>query len=256
VPTSGSNAFAANSASDAAIAAATGVGSTAAGQEALASGDRSVAIGNSSSASATGATALGSAARANASESVAVGGGSNVTASDSVAVGASAQASGVNSVALGANSSDGGEANVVSLGSAAQTRRLTNVAAGVNQNDGVNLGQLNGSVNQAVSTAQAYTDARLAAVNYDLSTVRQDVRMVRRDAEGATASAMALAGIPQTFERGRGMVGIGVGTWQGESAIAVGISKATDDGHFVLKAGASYNSRSQGGANAGVGWAF
>ena len=49
---------------------------------------------------------------------------------------------------------------------------------------------------------------------------------------------------------------MGVGTWQGQSAIAVGISKATDDGRFVVKAGATYNSRSQGGANAGMGVAF
>jgi autotransporter adhesin len=129
---------------------------------------------------------------------------------------------------------------------------LTNIAAGIEAADAVNLGQLNG----AISTAQAYTDARLSAMSYDLANVRQDVKAIRRDAEGATASAMALAGIPQTFERGKGMVGLGVGTWQGESAIAVGLSKATDDGRFVLKAGASYNSRSQGGANAGVGWAF
>ena len=118
------------------------------------------------------------------------------------------------------------------------------------------MGQLNSSMSQAVSTSQAYTDQRIADLSYDLSNVREDLHTIRHDAEGATASAMALAGIPQTFERGRGMIGMGVGTWQGESAIALGVSKATDDGQFVLKAGATYNSRSQGGANAGVGFAF
>jgi len=138
---------------------------------------------------------------------------------------------------------------VVSLGSASQTRRLTNVAAGINAGDAVNLGQLNSSMSQALAASQSYTDGRFAELSYDLNQVRHDT-------EGATASAMALAGIPQTFERGKGMIGMGVGTWQGESAVAVGISKATDDGRFVLKAGATYNSRSQGGANAGVGWSF
>jgi hypothetical protein len=211
-----------------ATAAATGAGAIAAGDEALASADHAVALGSSSTASAPQATA----------------------------VGYGAQATGTNSVALGANSTDGGQTNVVSLGSASETRRLVNVAAGVNRNDAVNLGQLNDSLSQATASANAYTDQRVSELSYDLGNVRADLRTVRRDAEGATASSMALAGVPQTIEPGKGMVGLGVGTWQGQSAIAVGISKATDDGRFVLKAGATYNSRSQGGANAGVGWAF
>lgn len=233
-------------------AAATGVNSTAVGSGAVASGDHSLAAGSSTTASGTDAVAIGNGAQASGNQSLAVATGSIATATASTAIGEGAQASGTNSVALGANSTDGGQANVVSVGSRSQARRLTNIAAGIEAADAVNLGQLNG----AISTAQAYTDARLSAMSYDLANVRQDVKAIRRDAEGATASAMALAGIPQTFERGKGMVGVGVGTWQGESAIAVGLSKATDDGRFVLKAGASYNSRSQGGANAGVGWAF
>jgi hypothetical protein len=211
-----------------ATAAATGSGSIAGGAGAVASADHAVALGNSSTASADQSTAVGYAS----------------------------QATGTNSVALGANSSDGGQANVVSVGSASQTRRLVNVAAGVNGNDAVNLGQLNDSLSQAAASARAYTDERFTELSYDLNNVRADLKTVRHDAEGATASAMALAGIPQTIEPGKGMVGVGVGTWQGQSAIALGISKATDDGRFVLKAGATYNSRSQGGANAGMGWAF
>ena len=213
--------FASNNTSGAPAAAATGTDSSAVGAGAVASGDQALAVGNGSNSSGTQSTALGN----------------------------TAQSTGTNSVALGANSSDGGQANVVSVGSSTQTRRITNVAAGLNTTDAVNLGQLNDSMSQALATARAYTDSRFDQINYDLGNVR-------RDANGASASAMALAGIPQTFERGKGMIGMGVGTWQGQSAIAVGISKATDDGRFVVKAGATYNSRSQGGANAGMGVAF
>ena len=213
--------LASNNASGAAAAAATGGDSTAVGAGAVASGDHALAVGNSSTSSGIQSTAVGN----------------------------GAQSTGTNSVALGANSNDGGQANVVSVGSSTQTRRLTNVAGGLNRTDGVNLGQLNDSISQTLATARAYTDSRFDQINYDLNNVR-------RDANGASASAMALAGIPQTFERGKGMIGMGVGTWQGQSAIAVGISKATDDGRFVVKAGATYNSRNQGGANAGMGVAF
>lgn len=222
----------------AAVPAAVTANSASLGTGAVASGDQSVAIGTDSIAYAAGSTAAGSSSQASATNSTAIGDGATAT--------------GTNSVALGAGSTDGGQANVVSVGSPSQARRLTNVAAGVGSGDAVNLGQLN----SAITTAQAYTDSRFSAMSFDLANVRQDLKAVRRDGEGATASAMALAGIPQTFERGRGMLGVGVGTWQGESAIAVGVSKATDNGRFVLKAGATYNSRGQGGANAGVGWGF
>lgn len=213
--------FAANNASAAGVPTSNGSNSSAGAPGAVASGDRSLAVGNSSEAVASQATAIGYAA----------------------------QSSGVNSVALGANSNDGGQANVVSVGSSTQTRRITNVGPATSITDAVNLGQLNNSMNQAIASAQSYTDAKVNQLGFDLA-------QVRRDADGATAAAMALAGIPQSFERGMGMVGIGMGTWQGESAVAIGASKATDDGRFVFKAGATYNSRNQGGANAGMGLAF
>ena len=67
---------------------------------------------------------------------------------------------------------------------------------------------------------------------------------------------MALTAMPQAFGPGRSMFGMGVSTWQGESAVAFGVSKATPGGKVVVKAGATYNTRGQGGANAGVGVAF
>lgn len=225
------------------------VQATAASAGALQNGAANHGAGVTTLAATSGSIEAGTGATASGTDAIALGDGSVASADDSAAIGHGASATGSNSVALGSGSTDGGEANVVSVGSAAQTRQITNVSAGVRSTDAVNLGQLNNSMNQAITASRAYTDTRFDAVSYDLSQTRMD-------AEGATASAMALAGIPQSFERGQGMIGMGVGTWQGESAVAVGVSKATDDGRFVLKAGATYNSRNQGGANAGVGWAF
>lgn len=195
------------------------------------------------------ASAGGNGAVASASRAVAVGNSARATTTQSTALGSGAEASGSNSVALGAGSTDGGAANVVSVGSAGSERRITNVAAGTSQTDVVNVSQLNASVNQALIGANNYTDSRIAELSFDM-------RDVRRDSEGGTAAAMALGGIPQSYAPGMGMVGIGVGIWQGESALAVGASKAAADGSVVLKVGATYTSRSQAGASAGVGFAF
>lgn len=191
------------------------------------------------------ALAVGAGASASGNQTTAIGTASLASAANATAVGNGATSSGANSVALGAGSHDGGEANVVSVGTPAMTRRMTNVTAGLAGNDAVNVNQLG----SAFASARAYADMRFDQFNFNLNEVQ-------RNAEGSTASAMALAAIPQGVDRGGGMIGVGVGIWQGERAMAIGLSKTTDDGRLVFRAGATYNSRKQGGANAGMGIAF
>jgi len=127
--------------------------------------------------------------------------------------------------------------------------RLQNVAAGVAPTDAVNVQQLNDGLAGTLASANAYTDTRLAGVEFDLS-------QNRRDANAGTAGALAAAGLPQAFEAGRGMLSIGAGTYQGQSAVALGLSRVMDDGRTVIKAGASYDTQSRVGANVGVGLQF
>lgn len=199
---------------------------------------------SSFSVSANNASAR-AAPSASGADSLAVGSGAVATGNAASAIGNSAAATGSNSVALGAGSTDAGHANVVSVGSASLTRRITNVSTAMSATDAINLSQLN----NAVSSTRDYVDSRVTLVTNQVS-------QLRRESHASAASAMAVAAIPQTFERGKGMIGFGVGTWQGERAMAIGVSKATYDGRIAFKAGATYNSQGSGGANAGVGFAF
>ena len=70
------------------------------------------------------------------------------------------------------------------------------------------------------------------------------------------AAAMAMAGIPSRYEPGATTVGVGFGTWQGETAVAFGGSMASADGNMSLKLGATFDSRNRGGVIAGLGWSF
>ena len=164
-------------------------------------------------------------------------------------LGYSASSTGTNSVVIGANSTDSGQDDVVSVGSANDTRRIINVSDGVDFHDAVNIGQLIGATTATLHLANTYTDLRFGQAMTAL-------RGVQRDANAATASAMAVAAIPQTFESGKSMFGVGTGTWDGQKAIAIGGSTASGDGRFVFKLGATLNSRGQGGASAGAGIAF
>lgn len=127
--------------------------------------------------------------------------------------------------------------------------RLSNVAAGVADTDAVNVAQLNAGVRDAVSRANAYTDQRVNALAFDLADTRRNLR-------AGVAGALAAAGLPQAFEAGKGMLAFGAGTYLGQSAFALGLSRVLDDGKTMVKAGATYNTQSEAGANVGVGFQF
>ncbi|MGN6620156.1 MAG: YadA family autotransporter adhesin, partial [Sphingomonas sp.] len=187
---------------------------------------------------------------ATGAESVAGGFGAIASGNHSTALGAASSATGNNSVALGYASNDGGRANVVSVGSAGNERQISNVAAGTEDTDAVNVGQLNSGLADTLNRADAYTDSRLNALDFDLDKAR-------RDADAGTASALAAAALPQAFTPGKGMIAGGIGAWRDEAAFAFGVSKAFNDGHTVVKGGATFTRRSERfGANVGVGYQF
>lgn len=126
---------------------------------------------------------------------------------------------------------------------------LRNVAAGVAATDAVNLGQLDAGLQGAVGQANAYTDLRIEALNRDLGGLR-------RDSNAGIANALAAAALPQASDPGRGMLSGGTAYFQGQAAIALGLSARTDDGRAVFRAGASVDTRGRAGVNAGAGIQF
>lgn len=133
---------------------------------------------------------------------------------------------------------------------------LHNVANGMLGNDAANLGQLQNGVANAISTSRAYTDQQIAAIGFDLADLGKDVRHLRNGAFSGTAAAMAVAGIPQTMEIGKSMIGGGVGHYRGRTAFALGASTTLNDGQAVVKAGATMDTNGKGGFSAGAGFAF
>ncbi|MGY0329343.1 YadA-like family protein [Xylella fastidiosa subsp. multiplex] len=166
---------------------------------------------------------------------MAIGTNAAVSGTDSVALGKNTNVSADNAVAIG-NDSVADRANSVSVGSAGSQRQVTNVAAGTADTDAVNVSQLN----QGLITAKQYTDGM--------------VGNLRRETSGGVAAAIATANLPQAYVQGRGMTSVGVSSYQGQSAIAVGVSAVSESGHWVFKFSGSANTRSHVGVGAGVGY--
>lgn len=126
---------------------------------------------------------------------------------------------------------------------------LTNVKAGSADTDGVNVAQLRASSATGLAAAKAYTDEQIAGV-------RADMWDMTRAARAGTASAMASATLPQAFVPGGGMTTIGVSHYQGEQAVAAGMSLMTPDGKKVIKVSGSGNTGGEWGISIGAGFAW
>lgn len=139
----------------------------------------------------------------------------------------------------------------VTLGGAGagQAVQLRNVAAGTLGTDGVNLNQVRDLADNALRSANAYTDQRLAAFSFDLGEARKEAR-------AGSAAALAAAGMPQAMDAGANMIAAGVGTYRGRTALAIGASHRNERGNAVFRIGLTYDSSASVGANGGAGIQF
>ncbi|WP_237658078.1 YadA family autotransporter adhesin [Enterobacter cancerogenus] len=216
-------------------AVASGDFSTAHGAGALATAANSSASGSGAKATAANAAAFGQGATASGDSSLAAGQGSRATGSQTVALGAGSNASASHSVALGHGSVADRDYSV-SVGSTGQERQITNVATGTARTDAANVGQ----VNDAFQNLGKNVNKKINDLDDKLT--------------GGIASAMAMSGIPQAYQPNSSLVGASASTYNGQSAISVGISKVSEDGRWILKVSGSGNTQSDFGASAGVGY--
>lgn len=118
-------------------------------------------------------------------------------------------------------------------------KKITNVAAGEAPTDAVNVSQLEGVQNN---------------LSNEIGSVRRDLHKVDRKLRAGVAAAMATAGLPQAYLPGKSMVAIGGGTWKGESGVALGVSKITDNGKWVFKVSGNASTRGDYGGTVGGGY--
>ncbi|MDB5884992.1 MAG: hypothetical protein JWR74_1163 [Polaromonas sp.] len=234
---------------------ATGAGAVAIGQNNTATGQGAVATGNANQATGAGSVAIGDANKATGQTSVAVGSNAVANGASAIAFGQAAVASAANSVALGAGAvavrgaqtgyaaigvgAGQNSAGEVSVGNAGSERQLTSVAPGSAGTDAVNVNQLNGVT---------------AGIGNYVNNVVRRIDDVEKNADAGTAGAMAMAGMPQAFTPGKNMLAAGAASYQGQTSLAVGLSRLSDNGKWVMKVNGAANSRGKVGLAVGAGY--
>ncbi|ECH6831635.1 hypothetical protein FP228_03480 [Salmonella enterica subsp. enterica] len=218
---------------------AQGADSVAIGSGSIAAAENSVALGTNSVADEANTVSVGSSTQQRRITNVAAG----VNSTDAVNV-AQLKASEAGSVRYETNADGSVNYSVLNLGDGSGgTTRIGNVSAAVNDTDAVNYAQLKRSVEEA----NTYTDQKMGEMN-------SKIKGVENKMSGGIASAMAMAGLPQAYAPGANMTSIAGGTFNGESAVAIGVSMVSESGGWVYKLQGTSNS--QGDYSAAIGAGF
>ena len=120
-------------------------------------------------------------------------------------------------------------------------KTITGVADGIEVKDAVNFGQLNA------------LDKRLGN---SINELGYKINEVEDDANAGISAAMAMSSLPQAYIPGKSMVGGGIATYNGQSAVAVGVSKVSDNGRWVIKANGTADTQGNAGGAIGAGFHF
>ena len=267
--------------------AASGNFAAAVGYQAKASGANAIAFGNGAEAAAKNAISIGTGNKVSGENSGAIGDpsiitgnnsysvgnnntvstnntfvlGNNVTQTvdNSVFLGNNAASTGVHTTANGGNytyagMNDAGVSGVsnvvgvVSVGKEGETRQIQNVAAGV----------VSATSTDAINGSQLYATAEgLAGTTINMGNqLNNRINEVKDDANAGVSSAMAMAALPQAYIPGKSMLTGGMATYNGQGAVAVGLSKLSDNGRWVLKVSGSADTKGNAGGAVGAGFHF
>ena len=241
----------------------------------------SVAVGNTNTINKQKSGAYGSSNTINGENSYVVGNDNTVDSANTVVVGNNVKSTADNSVILGNNSGyskaskrtagngaltsqtlngkerhfAGGAANevvgVVSVGNTTvdpngketvQTRRIQNVAPGLISKDSTD----------AINGSQLY--AMMNESRGDLDKLKGQVNKTGKRHRAGLAGVNAATTLPQVFMPGKSMISAGAGHYKGQSAVAVGYSRASDSGKLIFKLQGNVNTQGEFGAGAGIGY--
>ena len=141
----------------------------------------------------------------------------------------------------------------------ARNTKIKNVTAGEDDNDAVNVSQLNqvkarqDAQGRGIKQLRRYVynnsvrlnnvENRVTGLENKVDRLDHDVKKNRKRADAGISSVAAMANIPQVYLPGKSGVGVGVGYKHGQSAVAVGYSRSSDNGHHIIKLSAGVDTQ-------------
>ena len=87
-----------------------------------------------------------------------------------------------------------------------------------------------------------------------LNRLQGNLDRVAKDANAGSATAGAMANLPQAYLPGKSMFALATARYVGQQGFAAGLSKVSENGNWIIKGSVSGNTRGKTMIGAGVGY--
>ena len=124
----------------------------------------------------------------------------------------------------------------------AGNKQITNVAPGRIASDSTDA--VNGSQLHEVK----------ADMNNKINKLNGQVNKLGKRVNAGTASALAASQLPQAYIPGKSMVSVAAGNYQGQNAVALGMSRISDNGKIIIRLAGTSDTQGKMGVAVGAGY--
>jgi len=80
------------------------------------------------------------------------------------------------------------------------------------------------------------------------------VNKLGKRVNAGTASALAASQLPQAYIPGKSMVSVAAGNYQGQNAVALGMSRISDNGKIIIRLAGTSDTQGKVGVAVGAGY--
>ena len=126
------------------------------------------------------------------------------------------------------------------------------IDAGNKQITNVAPGRIAADSTDAVNGSQLHEVK--ADVNNKINHLNGQVKKLGKRVNAGTASALAASQLPQAYIPGKSMVSVAAGNYQGQNAVALGMSRISDNGKIIIRLACTSDTQGKMGVAVGAGY--
>ena len=126
------------------------------------------------------------------------------------------------------------------------------IDAGNKQITNVAPGRIAADSTDAINGSQLYEVK--ADMNNKINKLNGQVNKLGKRVNAGTASALAASQLPQAYIPGKSMVSVAAGNYQGQNAVALGMSRISDNGKIIIRLAGTSDTQGKMGVAVGAGY--